>query len=243
MGVGILTEFLSWRAAIAVIGAIGLAATIGFVALVPASRNFAPRTGFDPRYHIGAWHRHIRHEALAMLFAIGFLGMGAFVTIYNYAGFRLLAPPFSLSPSELGFVFLAYLTGIAASSAAGSLADRAGRLPVLVGGLLVAMAGVVVTLSASLGGVILGIVTLTIGFFAAPAVASGWVGLLATDTKGHASSLYLLAYYLGSSVAGSAGGWFWARGGWGWVAGFTLVLLALALAAAARRQVTVARTA
>jgi YNFM family putative membrane transporter len=82
--------------------------------------------------------------------------------------------------------------------------------------------------------IVLGIVGVTVGFFAAHSVASGWVGRLATGNKGHASSLYLLAYYLGSSVAGSAGGWFWAEGGWNAVVIFTLTLLALGLAATLR---------
>jgi len=86
---------------------------------------------------------------------------------------------------------------------------------------------------------VLGIIALTIGFFATHSVASGWVGRLAADNKGHASSLYLLAYYVGASLAGSAGGWFWTRGGWNGVVAFTLVLLALALAASFRiRSVT-----
>jgi YNFM family putative membrane transporter len=43
-----------------------------------------------------------------------------------------------------------------------------------------------------------------------------------------------LFYYIGSSVIGSAGGWFWAESGWTGVAGFTLAALALALIAALR---------
>jgi MFS transporter, YNFM family, putative membrane transport protein len=58
-------------------------------------------------------------------------------------------------------------------------------------------------------------------------VASGWVGQLADGAKGHATSLYLLAYYLGSSVLGSWGGWFWQHGAWPSVAGFAFTLLAL----------------
>jgi YNFM family putative membrane transporter len=73
---------------------------------------------------------------------------------------------------------------------------------------------------------------LTSGFFMTHSVASGLVGKLAAGTKGHASSLYMLAYYLGSSVMGSAGGWFWAAEGWAAVVVFTLVMLGLALACA-----------
>jgi len=179
------------------------------------------------------------HSALPMLFAIGFLAMGAFVTVYNYAGFRLMAPPYRLSQSELGLIFAVYVFGIAASSLAGWMADRAGRFTTLLCGICLAAAGVALTASPGLPLVILGIIALTIGFFATHSVASGWVGRLAVTHKGHAASLYLLAYYLGSSLAGSAGGWFWTHGGWNGVVLFTLSLLALALAAAIRiRQVS-----
>jgi YNFM family putative membrane transporter len=60
------------------------------------------------------------------------------------------------------------------------------------------------------------------------------VGRLAQGHKGHAASLYLLAYYLGSSVMGSAGGWFWVEGGWPAVVAFAGALFALALMAAWR---------
>jgi YNFM family putative membrane transporter len=53
-----------------------------------------------------------------------------------------------------------------------------------------------------------------VGFFASHSVASAWVGRLAKRAKGQAAALYLLAYYLGSSLIGSYGGHFWARDGW-----------------------------
>ncbi len=37
---GIFAEYLTWRPALFIIGAIGLAAAIGFIALLPPSRNF-----------------------------------------------------------------------------------------------------------------------------------------------------------------------------------------------------------
>jgi YNFM family putative membrane transporter len=99
-------------------------------------------------------------------------------------------------------------------------------------GVLIAAAGAAITLSSSLWLIISGIVLVTIGFFVAHSVASALVGRLARDTKGHASSLYLLAYYLGSSIAGSIGGYFWLVGGWSAVVSFILVMLAACLVAA-----------
>ncbi len=236
---GILAEYLSWRPALAGIGLMGIAAAVGFLLLLPPSRNFRPRRS-KARDHVRAWAGHLRSPALALLFAIGFLLMGAFVTIYNYAGFRLVAPPYQLNQTELGLIFTVYLFGIAASWAAGLLGDRFGHFRVMPIGIAAALAGVGMTLSASLVPIILGIVLLTSGFFMAHSVASVLVGKLARGTKGHAASLYLLAYYLGSSVAGSVGGHFWSAGGWPAVAAFTGTLLFLALFAAlgARRLAT-----
>ncbi|MFC6774118.1 hypothetical protein [Methylobacterium gregans] len=93
-------------------------------------------------------------------------------------------------------------------------------------------AGLGLTLLPALPGLIAGVVGVTVGFFVAHAVASGWVGRMAAGAKGHAASLYLLAYYLGSSCLGSAGGLFWTHGGWPAVVAFNAGLLALALVAA-----------
>lgn len=232
LATSVLTDLFGWRWALGGIGLAGLAAAIGFVLLLPPSRNFVPRRGLGLIYHLAAWLGHLRRPPMLLLFAIAFLVMGAFVAVYNYAGFRLTAPPFGLSQTELGFIFTAYLAGTAASSAAGGLAGRFGRGTVLCAGVVTAAAGAALTLAGSLPVVIFGIVLLTIGFFTAHSTASAWVGRLALRTKGHASSLYLLTYYLGSSLAGSAAGWAWAAAGWGGVTGFVLTLLALALAAA-----------
>ncbi len=233
---GIFAEYLGWRPALFLIGAIGLAAALGFIALLPRSRNFVRRPGFDPRFHAKAWLGHLKNPALPFVFAIAFLAMGSFVTIYNYAGFRLVAPPYSLNQTELGLIFTVYLFGIGAASIGGLIGDRIGHFSVLLFGLALTAAGSALTLSLALPAIILGIIVLTAGFFMSHSIASGLVGRLAHGTKGHASSLYMLAYYVGSSLMGSAGGWFWAINGWAAVVAFTLVLLTLAFISACAAQ-------
>ena len=83
-----------------------------------------------------------------------------------------------------------------------------------------------------------GIAILTIGFFIVHSIASARSGRLAVKAKGHASSLYLLAYYLGSSVMGSIGGWFWTAGQWTAVVVFAAALLTLAFVAALSVELT-----
>ena len=234
IGMSMLEEHFSWRTAMLTIGVVDLVAAAAFVMLLPPSRRFVKRTDLTLRHHFRLWGEQLRHARLPFVFAIGFLVMGAFVTIYNYAGFRLTAAPFNLSATACGLIFGAYLFGMVSSSSAGALADRLGRAPVLVSGVLVFAAGLALTLSHSLVAIVVGIVLVTIGFFVAHSVASGWVGALAGAAKGHAASLYLLAYYVGSSVLGSVGGAFWQRGAWTSVAAYVAVLLVIALLAARR---------
>jgi MFS transporter, YNFM family, putative membrane transport protein len=232
MGTGILADHFGWRLAVCIISASGIVAAAAFALLVPPSRRFVRRPGFEPAYHLRAWASHLLRRDMVLLFACGFLVMGAFVTIYNYAGFRLMRPPYSLDQTALGFVFGVYVFGIATSWLAGSMAAKLGRRLTLRLGFVVTGCGVLMTRATDLSLVILGIVVLTIGFFMTHSTASGWVGRLAVGTKGHASSLYLLAYYLGSSVAGSVGGYYWSTDGWDGVVEFTLALVAVGFVAA-----------
>jgi YNFM family putative membrane transporter len=175
---------------------------------------------------------HLRDPGLRALFAEAFLLMGGFVTLYNYLGYRLTEPPYSLSQSAIGAVFAAYLIGTWSSAWIGGLADRLGRKRVLWVMIAIMLAGVALTLFEHLLLIIAGIVAVTFGFFGGHSIASSWVGSRAASAKAQASALYLFCYYLGSSAIGTLGGLFWARGAWAGVVGLVVVLLIAALAIA-----------
>jgi MFS transporter, YNFM family, putative membrane transport protein len=64
---------------------------------------------------------------------------------------------------------------------------------------------------------VIGLAVMTAGFFAVHGVASGWVPARAHAggvASGQAASLYLFAYYLGSSVFGTVTGRAWTVGAW-----------------------------
>ncbi len=229
---GILADFFSWRVAIGGIGVLGLLATLAFRTLLPPSRRFVPRAGMGFRHHRTALAGHLKNRGLRCVILMGFVLMGTFVTLYNYVGYRLIAAPFNLSQTEIGAIFVVYLTGVVASPWSGKMADVFGRGRVLIAALLLMILGVALTLSSSLPVVIAGIACMTFGFFAGHSVASGWIGLLAKGPKGQAAALYLLAYYIGSSVLGSWGGHFWTIAGWPGVSGFVFALLLIGLGGA-----------
>ncbi|CAM3906665.1 MFS transporter [Paracidovorax anthurii] len=237
VGMGLLTEFTSWRVALGVLGGLCLISAVGFVLMLPRSSNFARRPGIDAAFHLRAWGGHLRNPALLRIYAIGFMLTSIFVTLFNYATFRLSAAPYGLGQTQVSLIFLAFGFGIVSSSVAGGLADRFGRRPLMVTGFVLMLAGVGLTLLSPLAAIVAGIALVTTGFFIGHSVASGSVGPLAGQAKGHAASLYLFSYYMGSAVTGSAGGWFWQHGGWWAIAGLTGgIALAGALSAARGRS-------
>ncbi|MDT8837738.1 MFS transporter [Paraburkholderia fungorum] len=231
---GVVADLFSWRVAIGTIGVLGILSMLAFRALLPPSRHFVPRRGLGFAHHRTALLKQFTRPGLPLLFLLGFVLMGSFVTLYNYIGYRLLAPPYLLSQTEIGAIFVVYLTGVVASPWSGRMADMFGRARVLTASLLLMALGLALTMLHPITAIAIGIACVTFGFFAGHSVASGWVGRLAKEAKGQAAALYLLAYYIGSSVVGSYGGHVWAGFGWNGVAGLVGALLVIGIVAATR---------
>ncbi|MFF0911884.1 MFS transporter [Microbacterium enclense] len=236
---GPVGELVGWRWGVvsAVLLCAGAAAL--FLVLVPRARGFVAgrsreRGDRGPSLVARLW-MNLRTPAQLVLYAQGFLLMGAFVAVYNYLGFHLAEPPFSLSPVVVTLLFLAYLAGTVSSPRAGALAVRHGRFIVLVASIGVAAAGVLLMAVPVLPVVVVGLVVFTAGFFGAHAVASGWTPVASRlEARAQASSLYYLGYYGGSSVFGWLLGVIFGEAGWNVflavVLGMCLVSLALAVA-------------
>jgi YNFM family putative membrane transporter len=139
-----------------------------------------------------------------------------------------------LSQTVIGLIFSVYLAGMVSSPVAGELASRFGRRRVLWLATSLGLAGILMTFFENIVLIVFGVVVTTVGFFAAHSVASSWVGRRARRDRAQASSVYLCMYYLGSSVLGTAGGWFFAHSGWAGVVLFVGGLYGLALAVALR---------
>jgi YNFM family putative membrane transporter len=212
---GLLVDLGGWRTSMAGIAALGAVCAVAVRVLLPPSRRFArvPAGGRLVRQLASA----VTDPVLVGLYGLAALLMGGFVAVYNAATFRLEAPPSSLAPSVAGLVFTAYLLGSGSSAVAGDLAGRVGRRVVVPAAVAVMAGGVAVTLARPLAVFIAGLCLLTVGFFAAHGVASGWVAVRAAAggrAVGQAASLYSFWYYVGSSVGGTVAGAAWDGAGW-----------------------------
>lgn len=232
IGSALLCSYMPWHTAIALIGVISLLLSLVFLKALPPSTNFR-HCPFRVRYLFTSLYQHLHDPGLLCLYALAFLSMGGFVSLYNYIGFRLLAAPYNLSQFQVSLIFLVYLLGSFSSGVVGSLIHRFGRPFMIRLTLSVMLAGTLITLSGSLPAIVLGVGVFTCGFFTAHAIASSWVGRRARTAKAQASSLYLFSYYLGSSISGTVGGLFWQHFGWNGVAAMIALLTVTALGVAA----------
>ncbi|NML62866.1 MFS transporter [Massilia sp. RP-1-19] len=229
----VVADYASWRFALFGLGVAGLYAGWEFWRSLPESNNFRPGRPGVKALLDGA-RLHLRDDGLPWLFALGFLLMGVFVSLYNYIGYRLLAAPFSLGQTAVGLLSVLYVTGMYSSVWAGRLADRIGRRNVLWMTMALTMTGLALTLSANLIVLVTGMCAATFGFFASHSVASSWVGMRARAPKALASALYLFFYYVGGSMVGWLGGLAWGIGAWNAVVSVLLALLGIAMLIALR---------
>ena len=198
-----LLDFTGWRGALLGSAAVSAIFAILFVILLPKQENFRPKK-LHFKAEIRAMINHWRNLELGLLFLFAFLGMGAFVSMYNFITFRLIHH-FGLPVTLTGLVFLMYLAGTWSSARVGTIINRYGHSKTFVVSAVLYALGIVMTLG-PLPVLLAGMFIFTAGFFAAHSTASGWVGQAAATNRAEASSMYLLCYYAGSSAVGAASG-------------------------------------
>ncbi|KXZ16591.1 MFS transporter [Bacillus nakamurai] len=223
---GLLTDLFGWRQALGIIGILSIALSFLFWRFLPDPRHSEKR-GMSLKTALKEYGAVFHHKRLLLLISLGFILMGSFVTLYNYIGFQLMAAPYHLSQTLIGFIFVVYLAGTFSSVYMGKKADLYGSSKMIKIAIFVMLAGAVITLLPQLALKIAGIAVFTFGFFGSHSIASSWVARAAGDHRSQASSLYLLFYYIGSSVAGSFGGFFWAHFQWIGIIAFISVMLLL----------------
>jgi YNFM family putative membrane transporter len=230
---GVIGDYLGWHIAIGSIGVVSLVATLIFWISLPPSQNFKSRH-LDVGKLGKSLMEHLKDSGLVCLFLMGFLLLGTNVALYNYIGYVLVAPPYSLSPTVVNWIFIIFIIGMFSSILIGKLVDRHGKQKMLIINLLILLIGVCLTLNVHLFIKILGLVFATFGFFGGHSIASSWVGQRALKNKAQASSLYLFLYYAGSSVGGTIGGLFWSRFGWEGLTSMVICFLLIAFILSAR---------
>ena len=165
--------------------------------------------------------------------------MGSFVAVFNFISYVLLAPPYSLSQTVVGLLFVVYLFGTFSSTYMGRLSDQHGNGRVLILGLLIMLTGGLLTLLQPLVFKFIGLAIFTFGMLGSHSVACGWVGKLNQGDKAQSSSMYMFFYYAGASSLGTLGGVFLESYGWSGVIGMVAAAVIICLLVVVRLELAV----
>lgn len=235
---GPLAMLGGWPLAATVVSLVTLGAGIALYLLLPQSQGFKAHPVALRQALLGTLAAP-RDPVVALLCLTGFASMGTFVGVFNALSFRLQAPPLLLGTGA-GLVYLAYPVGIVAPTVARLLSDRIGRGYATAAGVALLALAVLVISGPTLTGVVIGLGLTGFAFLGTHSLLSGWVVDRAKRSgigTAQASSAYLLAYYLGSTIAGALATLQWAATGWGGVEALaiTLTVVALLTALAAAR--------
>jgi len=223
---GIVSDFAGWRAVFVVLAVLTALGTIFVAWALPREQRFRPMIG-GLGGTIRAYSEHIRNRRLLATCAVGFGLLFCIVACFSFINFHLSAPPFSLTPSQLGSIFIVYLLGMVTAPLSTRAAVRIGRAPALLLAMLSSATGMLLTLSSHIAVVIAGLAFVTGGLFVAQALSLGFIGAAVPRARSSAVGLYVTIYYIGGALGGFAPGWVWHSFGWPGVVGLILLVLTL----------------
>src|ERR1043165_2300565 len=222
---GLLADLVGWRGGFLITAAMTFACGLAVAAILPRERNFARSDGLavSARQMLG----HLGNSQLLATYAVGFGTLFTFVALFTYVNFLLAAPPFNLSPTLLGAIFVTYLAGATAVLGLGRAIARFGRRPLVIAAIALWAAGALLTLIASLPVIIAGLAVAARGGGLAAGASTGYVALTAQSGRTSAVGLYATSYYIGGSVGAVLPGLTWGIGGWAGCVAMVVAMQAL----------------
>ncbi|HVT80861.1 MAG TPA: MFS transporter [Phycisphaerae bacterium] len=221
-------DHLNWHWSFVFLGSMTLLGAMAVWIVLPRSRRFSRQKQFSKTLH--AMGHHLLNTRLLATYGCGFVILFSHIGLFTYVNFHLAKPPFSLSTTALGLIFLVYGLGIFITPLSGRLVDRMGHRAGIALGVSLLVTGAALTLIPNLAVVIIGTAIASSGVFVSQATTSSHVVKVAKSARSAASGLYVSFYYLG----GSAGGWTlafpWKFAAWPGVVATIIILQVAALA-------------
>lgn len=209
---GVLADLVGWRSGFLALGGIALAGAVATIFLLPHERKFVRSEGLlaASRQMLA----HFRNGQLVATFAVGFGVLFNFICTFTYVSFYLAAPPFNLSATWLGAIFVVYLVGSVLTPWVGWAVGRFGRRRFMVRVIAVWIAGITLTLIPSLPLIVLGLAISAGCGLICQAISTGYVTITAKAGRSSAVGLYVTSFYVGGSFGAALGGLAWTVGSW-----------------------------
>lgn len=193
---GYFSESYNWQLAITIILFFGIGVFLFVLITLPKSKYFVPST-VSFREDIKGFGYHLKDPILLVMFGLGIVLQITFTGTWTYLPFHLAKPPFSMALDSISILYFAYAFGVIGAPIASFLSNKFTLERVRTIAILLLSFGVLCTLNSSLFVVLLGLCVICFGFFTSHSLTAASVNRTATHLKGSASSLYLVAYYIG----------------------------------------------
>lgn len=223
---GYIAEQYTWQITMYILAIFGVVTFLLVLFNLPTSRYF---TGVQSKVKedLKGFVVHFKNPTLLLMFGLGMVLQIAFTGMWTYLPFHLLEAPYELSLKEISYFYFAYSLGVIGAPIAGLLTARFNISHLRVAGVFILCSGMMITLGSSLVLITIGLCIVCLGFFISHALATATVSQTATHHKGSASSLYLVAYYLGVSLGTTSLAPLWESYQWMGVILFTAILPAI----------------
>jgi predicted MFS family arabinose efflux permease len=241
---GLLADLAGWRAGFFALAGIAFAGAIAVMVLLPHERKFVRSAGLlaSGRQMLA----HFRNGQLLATYAVGFGVLFNFICTFTYVSFHLAAPPYELSASWLGAIFVVYLTGSVLTPWTGWAVGRFGRRRFTVRVIALWGAGIALTLAPALPLIVAGLAISAGCGLILQAISTGYVTITAKAGRSSAVGLYVTSFYVGGSFGAALGAVAWTYGGWpacvALVAAMLAILAAIVFFGWARRVPAAATT-
>lgn len=241
---GFLADLVGWRWGFFALAGIALAGAGAVAFLLPRERKFVRSEGLlaSGRQMLA----HFRNGQLVATYAVGFGVLFNFICTFTYISFHLAAPPYNLSASWLGALFVVYLAGSVLTPWTGWAVGRFGRRHFMVCVIALWIAGIALTLAPSLALIVLGLAISAACGLVCQAISTAYVTITAKAGRSSAVGLYVTSFYVGGSFGAALGGITWTLGGWpacaALVATMLVVMAGIVFFAWARRVPAAAAT-
>jgi predicted MFS family arabinose efflux permease len=219
----VLAEPIGWRNALLADAAVTALCALVVIALLPRERSFVRGTSLA--VSLRQMLAHLRNPRLLATFGVGFGVMFNFLSAFTYIGFRLAAPPFSLSTAAIGAVFVTYLVSLVTAPFTGRLVARFGRREFATIVIAAWLCGILLTLAPSLPVILCGLAIITGAGFYVQVCCQSFVSTHAAAGKSSAVGLYVTSFYIGGSFGGLIPGLMWNASGWPGVVGLIAAML------------------
>ena len=212
LATGIIADLIGWRAGFSVLATVALAGAIVVALLLPAERRFVRSEGLlaSGRQMLA----HFRNPQLVATFAVGFGVLFIFICTFTYISFHLAAPPYNLSATWLGAIFVVYLVGAFLTPWIGWAVARFGRRRFVVRVIGLWVGGIALTLASPLWVIVAGLAICAGCGLICQAISTGYVTITAKAGRSSAVGLYVTSFYVGGSFGAAIGGLAWNIGGW-----------------------------